>query len=113
MICANLYYHHEVLWRFKVEGHSRYAEHGADIICAAISMLIFNTVNSITELTDEEICIHKMDSGKGLFDCEFPKRKLQTSSEQAELLLNSMILGLNTIKQTYGENYIKVNTIRR
>lgn len=108
MICANLYYHHETLWRFKIEGHSGYSEHGSDIVCAAISVLVFNTVNSITEFTNEEIYIHKMDPEQGLFDCEFPKRKLQSASEQAELLLNAMILGLNTIQKTYGERYIKV-----
>ncbi|WP_069997948.1 ribosomal-processing cysteine protease Prp [Cellulosilyticum sp. I15G10I2] len=113
MICANLYYHNQVLWGFKIEGHSGYAEHGTDIICAAISVLVFNTVNSINEFTDEEVHIHKMDPEKGLFDCEFPKRKLQNSSEKAELLLNAMVLGLNTIEQTYGENYIKVKTNRR
>jgi uncharacterized protein YsxB (DUF464 family) len=113
MICATFYYQNDLLWRFKIEGHSGYAEHGPDIICAAASALVFNTVNAITEFTDEELCIHKMDNSKGLIECEFPKRKLGHPSLQAELLLDTMILGLNTIKDTYGENYIKVKTIRR
>lgn len=113
MICAKIYYQNDLLWRFKIEGHSGYAEHGSDIICAATSVLVFNTVNAITEFTDEQLCIHKIDNSKGLLDFEFPKRKLGHSSIEAELLLNTMILGLNTIKETYGENYIKVKTIRR
>lgn len=113
MICASLYYDKEILWRFKIEGHSGYAEHGKDIICAAVSVLTFNTVNAITEFTDETLQINQMNNSKGLLDCEFPKRKIGQSSAQAELLLNTMVLGLNTLKETYGENYIKVKIIRR
>ena len=113
MICASLYYHEDVLWRFKIEGHAGYAEHGSDIVCAAVSILTFNTVNAIEEFTDEEVCIKEMNDSQGLLDCEFPKRKLGQPSLEAELLLNTMLLGIKSIKETYGENHIKVKTIRR
>lgn len=113
MICASLYYQNDLLWRFKIEGHSGYSSHGSDIICAAVSILTFNTVNAITELSDEETSIKQIDNSKGLLDCEFPKRKLGSYSEGSQILLDAMILGLNTIKETYGENYIQIQTIRR
>jgi len=113
MICAKLYYDNDLLWRFKIEGHAGYANHGSDIICAAVSILVFNTVNSITELTDEQVSINKVDQKKALIDCEFPNRKFGKHSNEAELLLKAMILGLNTIRETYGENYIKIQNIGR
>ena len=40
---------------FQSLGHAGYSEHGSDIICAAVSVLVINTINSITELTDDDI----------------------------------------------------------
>ena len=38
---------------FSIKGHAGYAEHGQDIICAAVSVLAQNTVNSIEQFTDD------------------------------------------------------------
>ena len=32
---------------FQTEGHAEYADPGEDIICAAVSVLVINTINSI------------------------------------------------------------------
>ncbi len=36
---------------FECTGHAGYSEAGSDIACAAFSMLVINTVNSITSLS--------------------------------------------------------------
>lgn len=113
MICVSLHYDNDTLWHVKVEGHSGYAEHGSDIICAAVSILVINTVNAIETFTDEKICMKKLDSSKGVFDFEIPKAKQGNPCKEANLLLEAMILGLYTIKETYGENYIQIKTMRR
>ncbi|MCR5684303.1 MAG: ribosomal-processing cysteine protease Prp [Lachnospiraceae bacterium] len=38
---------------FKCEGHAGFARKGKDIVCAALSILTINTVNSIESLTDD------------------------------------------------------------
>ena len=38
---------------FELSGHAGYAKSGADIVCAAISMLTTNTINSIETFTDD------------------------------------------------------------
>lgn len=113
MIQVNLYYHDDSLWRFRMEGHAGYAEHGFDIICAAASLLAFNTINAIEAFTEEPYTIKEINSSNGLLDVEFPKRKTGSSTQEAELLLKAMILGLDSIEKQYGKNYIKVRTIRR
>ncbi len=113
MIRAKLYYDNDTLMRFKIKGHAGYAAIGSDIVCASVSMLVFNTVNAITEFTDEPVSILKMDFNKGFFDCKFSERKTHESSEEADLLLKAMILGLDTIQKMYGEKYIQVEIIRR
>ena len=34
------------------KGHAGYADSGSDIVCAAVSMLVINTVNSLEVFTD-------------------------------------------------------------
>ena len=36
---------------FDFSGHAGFAESGNDIVCAAVSALVFTTVNSIDQLT--------------------------------------------------------------
>ena len=38
---------------FHINGHAMYAEAGSDIVCAAVSALVINTINSIEEFTDD------------------------------------------------------------
>ena len=53
---------------FRSEGHSGYAEEGEDIVCAGISVLVINTINSIEKLTD---VIPKVSSDEetGMISC--------------------------------------------
>ncbi len=39
---------------FKVQGHSGFAEEGADIVCAAVSSAAIMTANTITEILGEK-----------------------------------------------------------
>ena len=32
---------------FRMTGHAEYAEYGSDIVCAAVSVLVINTINSV------------------------------------------------------------------
>ena len=50
-------------------GHADYAEKGQDIICAAVSALIVNTVNSVETLTEDLII---SEAGDGYVYFSFP-----------------------------------------
>ncbi len=98
----------EHVYRFRVEGHAGFAEHGEDVVCAAISMLVINTLNAIETYTDEpikELCINQKE---GIIDVELPRRKAGEYASEADLLIKSMILGLRTVKEMYGEKYIDI-----
>ena len=86
---------------FHLEGHSGYAEHGADIICSAISALAINCVNSIEEFTEDMFSVGS-DEERGMIDFELTGK----SSEQSQLLLRSMLLGIKEIEKTYGSQYV-------
>lgn len=108
MICVDLYFKKGNLYRFQVAGHAGYAESGSDIVCAGVSTLVINTINSIDELTDEPLAVDEMDNGQGIINCHFPNRKKGVLDSKATVLLDSMILGLESIKHMYGE-YIVIN----
>ena len=39
---------------FDLSGHAGYEEAGHDIVCAAVSALVINTVNSVEQFTDDK-----------------------------------------------------------
>ena len=78
---------------FRSEGHSGYADQGEDIVCAAISALVINTINSINELTDDEMDVD-IDDDEGYIDASF----FDTPGKEAQLLLKSLALGLTNME---------------
>lgn len=107
MIKVNLHYNNQGnLWRFVLDGHAGYADHGQDIVCSAVSMIVINTINSIDLLTKEALLLDQNDGG-GYIDCTFPDIKANKGSDEAVLLLKSLVLGLESIQKEYGE-YIQV-----
>ena len=89
-------------------GHAGYAEHGEDIVCAAVSTLTINTLNAIEAFTNEPMKQLAFDQRTGHIDYVFTRRKEGKYDQEAELLLKTMILGLESIKEMYGEKYIQI-----
>ena len=84
-----------------VESNAGYAEEGQDIICAAVSALIVNTVNSVETLTEDLII---SEAGDGYVYFSFPNGY----SESTALLVKSLLLGLESIRRDYGAQYLEI-----
>ena len=84
---------------FTCAGHAEYAQEGSDIICAAVSALTVSTVNSVERFTSDRF--HTSVSEGFL---EF--RLDNGCSRETALLMDAMILGLEDIQKTYGNEYI-------
>lgn len=82
-------------------GHSGFAGKGKDIVCAAISVLVINTINSMEELAEENMETTTREK-TGFIDCRFQAEL----SGRGKLLMDSMILGLSGIAEQYGERYL-------
>ncbi|MBR5583322.1 MAG: ribosomal-processing cysteine protease Prp [Lachnospiraceae bacterium] len=87
---------------FSSKGHAGYAEEGYDIICAAVSVLTVNTINSIEKFTDDAF---KAEAADGMVRWKFTEIPL---SKEANLLMDSLVLGLKDIQENYGKKYIKI-----
>ena len=48
MITASFFKENGKFKKFSISGHSGYASHGSDIVCAAVSSMVMLTVNNIT-----------------------------------------------------------------
>ena len=86
---------------FLSSGHAGYADDGYDIICAAVSVLTVNTINSIETFTGDPFSVRQED---GLVELVLEG----TVSEKTSLLLDSLIFGLLDIQEEYGEPYITI-----
>lgn len=89
---------------FDCIGHAGYAEKGEDIVCAGVSALVINTVNSIQSCTNETFFADTdEDAGKIVLRFEKP------AGHDAQLLMQSLALGLQGVYDQYGARYMKLN----
>ena len=83
---------------FQTEGHAEYDDPGQDIVCAAASILVINTINAVEKFAGDEVTLSS-DPEKGLISYQIIGRP----SKEAGLLLKTMILGLEQMVD--DENY--------
>jgi hypothetical protein len=89
---------------FEASGHALYASKGNDIVCASISILLFNTVNAITEINREEYELAS-DKEEGILIF----RVLSEKEESTETLFEALVMGLKGIRAEYGKKYLKID----
>ena len=96
----------ERITSFTLSGHADFAKKGSDIVCAGVSAVSFGSVNAIISLTDIEPEIEQGQEG-GYLRCVFPENLSPETEEKVQLLLNGMLVSLQTIEREYGE-YMKI-----
>ena len=88
MITITILQDHEDAVGFHCIGHSGYAEAGSDIICAGVSALVINTINSIETFTEDSYHIDTEETS-GLIDY----RVDQKARQETPLRMMYMLLG--------------------
>lgn len=83
---------------FKVQGHANMGEYGEDLVCAAVSAIVQTAILGITEVCHipagvsieegETVCILSKDAGAD-------------EIQRAGIVMNTMIAGLRSIRQSY------------
>lgn len=79
-----------------LNGHANYAPIGQDIVCAGVSTLVQTLIQSIEELTADEI---EYVMSPGTVDIKFGNL-----SERSKLLVDSFFIGLRLIADEYPNN---------
>ncbi len=90
-----------ILKGFRTSGHSEYAEEGHDIICSAVSALEITIANGIITYTEDgkNTDISMMED-EGIFELYFRS----APSREAEILLNTLISGFESMEREYPSN---------
>ena len=86
---------------FSIRGHAGFDESGKDIICSAVSVLATNCINSIETMSVTEF---ESEIKDGFIDFTIKTNV----DETADILLQSMLLGLRSVQEAYGKNYIEI-----
>ncbi len=103
MIYITIFQNQGEIREFNCIGHAEYAEAGSDIVCAGVSALVINTINSLEKLTGTKFSLVTDDeTNSGLIDVTFS----EDLSSGAKLLMDSMILGLQGIQNDYGDEFL-------
>ena len=88
---------------FKVEGHAKYAKAGKDIVCAGVSAISVGTVNAIEALAGVEL---PYTVRNGWLSSDIPVLADDAADGRMQLLLESMVVMLDTIVQSYGKHVV-------
>ncbi len=95
---------------FEITGHAGYADHGEDIVCAAVSVLGYTALNALVEIAG----LNKEDMQVEIRETEgFMKVLLQdeiiegNSSRDIQIILETLDVGIKTVIESYPE-YITI-----
>ena len=92
--------------RYTIKGHAGYADYGKDIVCSAISVLAQTTLLSLVEVCglDENTIKYSIDEKSGHIDVELPNDIENSKFEKTQILLESLIVGINSVIESYPEH---------
>ncbi len=88
---------------YRANGHSGYAESGADIVCAAISALTQTTLNGLKNVLKAPVMFDQDDDGAFIEAILTPEAS-EDQIRQAQLLLVTLLEGLQAIQRGYPRN---------
>ncbi|MBO4888711.1 MAG: ribosomal-processing cysteine protease Prp [Firmicutes bacterium] len=91
------------IYGYSVSGHAGYDEEGFDIICSAVSVLAINTANALENLLHLDLLTDMKD---GYLKVVIPSVKDGNRNKEAQLLLETFRLGLESIIESYGSGYM-------
>ena len=88
---------------YRVEGHSGYAESGADIVCAAVSALTQSTLNGLKNVLKAPVMFDQ-DDGGAFIEAMLTPEATEAQIQKAQLLLVTLQQGLQAIQREYPRN---------
>lgn len=95
---------------FELTGHAEAAPYGSDVVCAAVSALAISTVNGIDALAGFEPIVEVADVEGGYLYVEMLTTVNQEQKNIAQILLENLLLGLQSIENENTE-FIQIKTI--
>ncbi len=86
---------------FTTTGHAEYNEEGSDIVCAAVSALTQTALLGLLQYAGPSDVQYTVQKGQLAV-------QLKRSCQEADIILNTMVLGLEEIARQY-DTYVVLN----
>lgn len=103
MIRIKFFKTNNVFTGYKVSGHSDYAALGKDIICSAVSILSYTTLNAMQTaagLSSEDI-VFNIEEATGLMEV-----KLKVTNQKTEIVFKTFETGIKLLLEDYNQYII-------
>ena len=88
---------------YQAQGHTDYAEAGADIVCAAISALTQATLNGLKSVLKAPVMFDQADK-RAFLEARLTAEATEAQIQQAQLLLVTLQEALQAIQRSYPQN---------
>lgn len=88
---------------FNVKGHAGFSESGKDIVCSAVSAIVFTALGGLDELAG----FRNYKECDGFIECFVPGVLGESESYITDIILKTMVIGLRQIEAGYGK-YIRI-----
>ncbi|MBP2256636.1 ribosomal-processing cysteine protease Prp [Virgibacillus alimentarius] len=106
MISITVFRKDHKITAFELSGHAESGPYGYDLVCAGVSAISFGTVNAIMQICEINLEINQEENGGYLY-VAFPASIDDNTKEKSQLLLEGMIISLQTIEREYHQ-FIKI-----
>ena len=93
--------------KFIAQDHAEYAEEGADIVCAAVSVLTMHTLNALTDVVGLQV---GYEIAEAYLECILPSDLSDEDAKSAKVLMDALYLSLDNLKKQY-ETYITITEL--
>ena len=88
---------------YRAQGHSGYAQAGSDIVCAGVSALTQSTLNGLQNVLHVPVMFDQ-DDQSALLEAILTPDATEKQLEQAQILLETLLQGLQAIERSYPRN---------
>ena len=88
---------------YRARGHTGFAAAGEDIVCAAISALTQTTLNGLQNVLKAPVAA-EIDDQSALLEAKMTPEANEKQLEQAQILLETLLQGLQAIERSYPRN---------
>ena len=96
--------------KFKLMGHSDYAEEGKDIVCAAVSAIVQTAAMGISDIANIDM---EYSQKEGYVSLSLPQDLSTQQMRDAHVILETMLIGIKSIELQYSSFvYIRESEVK-
>ncbi len=106
MINVHIFRDRDNIVCFEIVGHSDYAQHGKDIVCAAVSVLAQTSLMALVEVCgiEESRLSYNIDDELGNIVVSLPEDIDAEEIEKSQIVFKTFELGIKAIIESYPNN---------